>query len=416
MAQFAIPEMNMEGLEKKLTRIRNKAAKYGCDFHYERIGEHFESREIEGEYDENGKPVTEIIRYIDIEVEGKAEVNGWQFAASLDYTPKGNIISGVAGIEIPERFYNCSPWCEHCKTRRDRRNSYIVYNASSGEFKQVGKSCLRDFTNGLSAEMVAQYESWIKECEEASEFSGMGGWPTRYFNTDAFMAAAAETIRIYGYVKRGTVGTISTADLVESLYKAEFGMPLGALREHILSLYYGAVDRGWNIKRTESVEMGKRVREWIASCEKNDNYYHNLKVACALDNITSSSIGLLVSAFPAFDRELEYQAEKLRRERKAAEEGAASQYVGKIGDRISFTSENSRCVTSFETQFGWTYIYKFTDASGNVYVWKTSKDLDCETSYSIVGTVKDHKEFRGVKQTELTRCKVTAIREERKAG
>lgn len=403
MAIYSIPEMNMESLEKKLTRIRNKAAKYGCDFHYEQVGEHFETRELD-ERDEHGKPLTELVRYIDIDVAGKAEVGGWQFAASLDYTSEGNIIHGV--MEIPERYYTCSPWCEHCKTRRDRKSSFIVYHAESGEFKQVGKSCLRDFTHGLSAEMAAQFESWIKECEEASEFSGMGGWPTRYFSTDSFMAATAETIRLFGYVKRGTVGTTCTADLVTGLYKVEMGMGLGLLRDYLIAQYDDAVARGWNMKRPEAMEQGKKVREWIRTCEKDDNYYHNLKVACALEQITGREIGLLVSAFPAYDRELEYQAEKLRRERKEADEGTASNYVGKIGDRVIFESVLSKCVTSFETQFGWMYIYKFTDKAGNVYVWKTGKDIDCEKKLKITGTVKEHKDFRNVKQTELTRCRI----------
>ena len=411
---YSIPEMNMEALEKKLARISKKAAKYGCDFRFEKTGEHFETRELD-EYDENGKHKTEEIRYIDIEVEGKAEVNGWQFAASLDYTPKGNIISGVAGLEIPERYYSCTPWCEHCKTQRDRKSSYIVYHAESGEYKQVGKGCLRDYTGGLSAEAVAQYESWIKECEEASEFSGRGGWGIRYFKTDEFMAAVAETIRIYGYVKRNTPGTIDTATLAEELFKVECGMSLGVFADQLRAQYWKAVDRGWKMNRPESVELAKRVREWIAGSEKNDNYFHNLKVACAIDHIAGNCIGLVASAFPAYDRELEYQAEKLRRERRAAEEGAASNYVGKVGDRVSFTASYSKCVTGWETMYGYTYIYKFADEKGNVYTWKTGKELDCDdTVYAITGTVKEHKEFRGVKQTELTRCKVTEIREVKK--
>ena len=45
--KYSIPEMNMEALEKKLARIAKKAAKYGCDFRFEKIGEHFETRELD---------------------------------------------------------------------------------------------------------------------------------------------------------------------------------------------------------------------------------------------------------------------------------------------------------------------------------------------------------------------------------
>ena len=127
--RFSIPEENIENLEKKLTKISNKCAKYGCDFRYERVCEHFGERSV-SENDPCGpfRSRKEIVKYIDVEVEGKAAVNGWRFAATLDFTNKGNIIKGVDGLEIPEKYYSCAPWCEHCQTRRGRSASFIVFN------------------------------------------------------------------------------------------------------------------------------------------------------------------------------------------------------------------------------------------------------------------------------------------------
>ena len=71
--------------------------------------------------------------------------------------------------------------------------------------------------------------------------------------------------------------------------------------------------------------------------------------------------------------------------------------------------QSVKCVTSWETDFGITRIYKLIGADGNVYTWKTGKYLDDTTNeMSITGTVKAHTEFRGIKQTELTRCRVAA--------
>lgn len=39
---YKIFEGNLERLEKKLTKISNKCTKYGCDFHYQQVGEVFE--------------------------------------------------------------------------------------------------------------------------------------------------------------------------------------------------------------------------------------------------------------------------------------------------------------------------------------------------------------------------------------
>lgn len=125
--KYSIPEENIAGLEKKLARIEKKCKKYGCDFHYERVGEHFEERRLSNvdDFGEICGSCKVVIKCIDIEVEGAAKVNGWQFVASLDFAENGNLIRGIGSVEVPSRYYFCSPWCEHCKTARDRKHSYI---------------------------------------------------------------------------------------------------------------------------------------------------------------------------------------------------------------------------------------------------------------------------------------------------
>ena len=406
--KFAIPEDNIEALEKKLTKIRNKCAKYGCEFRYERVGDHYEEITFPVKNPVGpDRAYTETVHFIDIEVEGKAAVNGWRFAATLDFTDKGNIINGVEGLEIPSRYYTCEPWCEHCQRSRGRRSSFIVFNEESGEFKQVGSSCLRDFTGGLSAENVAQFESFFKICEEESEYDGnfIGG--KSYFKTDDFLTVAAETIRIYGYAKRDGEA-IPTASRAEDLYRVEYGMRLGPCAKEILEMYDEAVSRGFDIKRKESVELAATVKKWITENERDDNYCHNLKVVCSLDYCDSWKLGLLVSAFPAYDRELELEAERRDREAKEAEARAKSSWLGDVGDRVSFTVSDFRVITSWDTQWGSTFVYKFTDTEGHECTWKTSNWVNDRriVGATITGKVKELKEYKGIKQTELTRCKV----------
>ena len=388
--KYSIPEQNIEALEKKLARIQRKAAKYGCPITCKRTGEHFETL-----MDEDRHEV--VVRYIDIEVEGTAAVNGWEFAATLDHTEKGNVIQAVPGIEIPARFYDCGPWCEHCKTRRERRNSYIVRRLSDGEFLQVGRNCLKDYTGGLSAELVAVYESYIHEAEEASEWSGFGGWSRRYYGVDEFMTAAAETIRIYGYASSQS-SRISTRTLTLILMRGA----VGDLSKYEQETYEDAVSKGWNMDSKESAERAAEVRAWVLSTEDNSNYFHNLRTACAVDYADSKTMGLLASAFVAYDRE----QGKIKDRAEEKEKGSRSEHVGEVGKRITVKTVEARCVTSWEGIYGWTYVYKFVDDAGNVFTWKTGKGLDTDKPMTITGTVKDHTEYRGVKQTELTRCKV----------
>ena len=414
---YSIPEVNMESLEKKLKRIEKKCAKYGCDFKYERLGERFEEIDLP-KYDEFGEKVgtyKAVVKLVDVEVEGKAVVNGWRFAASLEYTDKGNIICGSGGVEVPDRYYDCEPWCEHCKTKRDRKYSFIVFNEESGEFKQVGKACLKDYTGGLSAEGVAIYESYFKEIEMASEdYGGYRCGGHEYFEVDELMVYAAEMIRIYGYVRSQDAG-ISTICRATDAYRVDHGMWISRFeREAVQEEYDDAVSKGFNPKRQESVDLARAVKEWIVNNERDDNYYHNLKVACSMEYCDGHS-GLLVSAFPAYNRDLEFQAEKRERERKMREEGALSKHVGEVGKRVSFKPVDRKVLTSWETMYGVTMVYKFVDESGNVFIWKTGKWVDDEMEIEkMVGTVKEHKEYRGVKQTELTRCKVEYVPRKKK--
>ena len=46
-----------------------------------------------------------------------------------------------------------------------------------------------------------------------------------------------------------------------------------------------------------------------------------------------------------------------------------------------------------------------TDAQGNVYIWYASRGIETRDGMTIKGTVKNHNERDGIKQTVLTRCK-----------
>lgn len=392
---YKIFEGNLERLEKKLTRIANKCKKYGCDFRYEQVGEVFEDVK-----DDKGE--THTARFVLIEAEGTAKVNDWQFVATVEHTEKGNIIEGYAGIEVPERYYTGKPICEHCNSNRYRKNTYIIRNIETGEFKQVGKSCLKDFTHGLSAEMVAQYISGFQELIEGEEPSE-GCWFPRYINRDKFLAYAAETIHCFGYVKRN-YDVPGTAERAIDFYDAAHGKlrPI-QYQNDVLEVMKKA-----NFNADNQVEYVKDALSWLEQQPESNNYFHNLKVACSLEYIGVGHYGLLTSLFPAYNRELEYQAEKARKERMQQKE-LDSVHVGKINERITVKVKSVKCVTSWETAYGITRIYKILDEIGNVFTWKTGTILEEETpGFSLVGTVKAHNEYRGIKQTELTRCRVAA--------
>ena len=391
--EYKIFEGNMERLEKKINKIATKCKKYGNEFMYEKIGEEFAEHE-----DEDGNKCT--VKYIVVNVEGKAIINNWKFIASVQHTEKGNLIKKCCDVEVPERYYTSEPICEHCNNKRNRKDTYIVQNIETGEFKQVGKSCLKDFTCGMSAEGIAHYISLFDELIKG-EYIESGFHSARYIETIEAMHYIAETIKHFGYVKSDD--DRPTKQRAMEYYEVNHGMIGGIYAKLIEKFEDEMASVSFNINSDYSKELVNNILTWIDNQTEDNNYFHNLKTVCSLEYITFDNFGLLASVFPVYDRKLEKEKQILEEQEKDKK----SEYIGNVGDRITIRVEKFKIVTTWETDYGLTKIFKIIDTNGNVYTWKTSGSI-ADNTKEIVGTVKAHNEYRGTKQTELTRVRTKA--------
>ena len=85
-----------------------------------------------------------------------------------------------------------------------------------------------------------------------------------------------------------------------------------------------------------------------------------------------------------------------------------SEYQGEIGDKI----EMELCVkktVQFDGYYGTSTMHIMEDEDENVYVWTTATKTLPEGWYKVKGTIKDHKTYKHVKQTVLTRCKAEPL-------
>ena len=134
----------------------------------------------------------------------------------------------------------------------------------------------------------------------------------------------------------------------------------------------------------------------------------NLRVICSGSHIKVSDVGFAACLMDLYKRHLEYE----KKSKQKAQENEMYRYYGEVGEKVTLNGKLA-CVTSYSTQFGIMYIYKMICNSA-IFVWKTSKDLGIDDSgaeVNLVGTIKEHSEFRGVKQNMLVRCKVEIIKE-----
>ena len=129
-------------------------------------------------------------------------------------------------------------------------------------------------------------------------------------------------------------------------------------------------------------------------------------------------------------------AKNAEREKAAAErqaqidaENAKSNFVGSVGDKVDLVVTLA-FETSFEVPSFRGYgtaemtVYGFKDEAGNIFVWKTGSVLSVEKQVKghiefdyahkgdkihIKGSIKDHSDYKGTKQTVLTRTKLIEI-------
>lgn len=88
-----------------------------------------------------------------------------------------------------------------------------------------------------------------------------------------------------------------------------------------------------------------------------------------------------------------------------------SEYQGEIGEKIAVKKVEIINVGGYAGPYGYTWIYTFRDAEDNEYSWFTTvnKALTIGMFCDITGFVKEFKEYKGVKTTVLTRCKLEII-------
>lgn len=409
MTTYLIHESNLERLEKKMATLQKKCNQSHCSFTYNITGTEFKTYTNE----ETGEEYT--AKFFVVEVDGTAKYNGWRFVATLDHHDAGNVIRAFdTELTIPEKYKTCGPTCEHCNRIRTRKDTYLVYNDDTQEFKQVGKSCLQEFTNGLSAENIAFFVSIYEAFESSGGYSGPSY--NRYTEVDAFLRYSFECYKHWGYQKsaaslEGDVprGYRSTKDRACDYYYINRAFP--AVREQLQA----EMDEvGFDANSEYAVSNTTAALEWIRSIDEDERrtneYLRNLYVVSSDMYTDYRSLGILASLTVAYLRHIKKIAAYEKKQKETEEIRKVSEHVGKVGERIEVACTSFVCKSSWEGPFGTTYLYSFNDTTNNVYIWYASSPVlatDEERIVSVKGTVKEHSSFNGIKQTVLTRCKVT---------
>jgi hypothetical protein len=217
----------------------------------------------------------------------------------------------------------------------------------------------------------------------AEEWEGLR--PTSMYEVRTILAHACDAIREFGY--RKVSESNSTRDTVMS--RVVCGE--------------SPTDDGY--------AQADTVQEWLCGrSQEVSNDIGDLERNCislALSGYAKQAhIGRLACAPVAYRHYMERKEREERREQERQAASDASNYVGDVGQRLSFKVEEARLLSSWDGMYGKTWLYRFKDEDGNELIWYASKLCEARNGSTIKATVKDHKERDGVKQTIITRCKV----------
>lgn len=401
---YLIPTENMESFEKKIARIRRKAERAKVDFSYKRL------EPIQKETDLPGVTV----ECVPVMVECKIHYENWIVIAVLDHHEVGNVIHLVEGewkpsaeLALPSRFRTAKSFCEHCNTMRSRNKTVVIYNTQTKQFKQVGTTCLREYTGGIDAEAIAAFEEAIKSPEE---FLGVSGSSKFFIETKDYLSAVVATMSLYGFMSKKKAAEINEEVRYNNNIKRVEATCTKAVHLMTNNEKPNEMSNKWhNIYKSKDTEaFVEDAIEWIKSYNEPNDFMENLRVICSGSHIKVSDVGFAACLMDLYKRHLEYE----KKSKQKAQENEMYRYYGEVGEKVTLNGRLA-CVTSYSTQFGVMFIYKMIYNSA-IFVWKTSKYLGIDDSgaeVNLVGTIKEHSEFRGVKQNMLVRCKVEIIKE-----
>lgn len=366
-------------------------------------------------------PVTRIPLILPV---GQTCYAGWRFVAALQHLDGENITRALPGEVLPTEYRNKGPVCEHCRANR-RRNDTFVFRHDDGRLIQVGSTCIGDFLGSDDAGRIASQASILAEARALGEDGCTGGGSASGDRTLAeYLPLVAWCVRERGWVSRTTVrengGGHATADDAWALL-----VDARARREN---------EAEPSAEDEATAEAAESWAEALTDAEVDagqGDYLHNLRAVARTGLVQSRTAGIAASAVVAFQRFVGRERERAAR----AARPKLDAYLGEVGQKVTFglppkVGKKGQLlkgapvvldarpvtldfVTGYESDFGYVTVLKFRTLEGATLVWKASSTeigrSDVGKRYALAGTVKKHDEYKGDKQTIVSRCALTEV-------
>lgn len=252
----------------------------------------------------------------------------------------------------------------------------IVYN--KGEDSTVDRYInelidMLELASNNTWEWIRDYVEEMYDCKEVME--------------KAFIAYEG----MHEFVKRNGV-SVSSYEVVEALIRGKMNV------DEVVSEKM----RELGISRSNNIDMSKYTADTVMYLQSGEDteYKRKMKKLSGKRKCKLSDINL----FSYLPYAVEGYLKKKKEESAKNAYKANSQWLYQEGDRVELSECKITKGYSYGTRYG-DYTYYEIMKDGNVYMWKTTKQIK-DGVYDLKGTVLENEEVDGIKQTNLTRCKV----------
>lgn len=404
-----IPVAKKSYLEKAIAKINRKAVKMGClplDLSFD--NDHVIDITVNpytGNRLVNPWKLEMCTAHLDYVI---PIIDGYELVAKLDIYPTVDggsevIISAVPNYEIPAEWQDAKTIkCDHCGWDRRRNHSILLRHVESGEYKEVGSTCVKDFfgidPKGFLMMASIKFESIIGDISEETWSEGGGVY---HHDLMEVLSLSAASIIKWGWLSKGKAWELNNkyedaCYISTASHVCDNLEPVDPKMEDALKV----------IVETEDVELAEKTLEYFTNLDpKGNDYLLNCCKIVKIGYVPNKHIGLVASMVSAYQREMV----KIEKMEKKAEDGKQSEWQGELKQRLKSIKVVCTYKRHLDTDFGESTLYAFKDAAGNVY--KTfysgySWSVDVDEAVMIDGTVKKHAEFNGTKETMLNRVAV----------
>jgi len=407
MEKILVPRQNIFALEAKFKKAAKKAAKLGMPIPLLHIfKDEQEIHELEIETFE--KVEKRRVVFIPVVFFGEIPIiKGWNLAAAVEHSRvqeneiNYNTVRSVPGYDDLVDLRTAPPTCDHCGHNRFRKNTYLLHNSETNEFCRVGSSCVKDFLGDVDPTYIVNSAKHLKFLQTfLDEFERIpGGSYIEEFDIKEVLTITNAVIRKTGWLSRGKVmdtGGFATADYVSEIlntYPANF--------THEMKDILNSIDDNDKKMADDSIL-------WLKSFDLNDaslsDYIYNCSLCVKRELITTKDLGIACSIVASYRNKLAKEATQTA-EQKVQKD---STFVGEIKERLRNMKVTFLKEWTFDSSWGVCTILKFINEDGNIIIWKTGyvEQFEAGAKMIITGTVKKHENYRDVKQTVLTRCKL----------